>query len=253
MLPGVFEWIAFTLIYLLIPNRAVRWQDAVLAALIAAVLLEISKYRVRLVHHPVPGLPDDLWRAVEYPDIPAVALYRMVHRADRGRGRGGPAGMAGRQDLPDRSGRAVAGPAGRRGPGHPGGTAAGQPSGRRHAAPYPDRPGAGRRRRDRRHAGAVAREPLGRAHQPGRLGDDPRSQLLDPARSAEGAGHRPARNGARAWAPWKRPGRIVAPSCWKRPTSRSATCCASRSRTCCARRTKRPISSISGEGGPGSD
>ena len=43
MLPGLFEWIAFTLIYLLIPNRAVRWQDAVLGGLIAAVLLEISK------------------------------------------------------------------------------------------------------------------------------------------------------------------------------------------------------------------
>jgi membrane protein len=44
MLPGVFEWIAFTLIYLLIPNRAVRWQDAVIGALTACVLLEFSKY-----------------------------------------------------------------------------------------------------------------------------------------------------------------------------------------------------------------
>lgn len=43
MLPGLFEWIGFTLIYLLIPNRAVRWQDAVLGAFIAAVLLEVSK------------------------------------------------------------------------------------------------------------------------------------------------------------------------------------------------------------------
>jgi membrane protein len=43
VLPGLFEWLGFTLIYLLIPNRSVRWQDAVLGGLIAALLLEISK------------------------------------------------------------------------------------------------------------------------------------------------------------------------------------------------------------------
>src|SRR3954467_2790050 len=58
----------------------------------------VLETRVRLVHHHVPGLPDDLRRVVEHPDLPAVALYRMVDGAGRGRDRGGPAGMACRQD-----------------------------------------------------------------------------------------------------------------------------------------------------------
>lgn len=43
LLPGLVEFAGFFLIYLIIPNREVRWQDAVTGAAIAAVLLEISK------------------------------------------------------------------------------------------------------------------------------------------------------------------------------------------------------------------
>ena len=43
LLPGVIELIGFTLIYLMIPNREVRWQDALTGGAVAAVLLEISK------------------------------------------------------------------------------------------------------------------------------------------------------------------------------------------------------------------
>lgn len=43
LLPGAIELIGFTLIYLMIPNREIRWQDALVGGAVAAVLLEISK------------------------------------------------------------------------------------------------------------------------------------------------------------------------------------------------------------------
>ncbi|HSK38640.1 MAG TPA: YihY family inner membrane protein [Arenibaculum sp.] len=43
LLPGLVEFAGFFLIYLIIPNREVRWQDAATGAGVAAVLLEISK------------------------------------------------------------------------------------------------------------------------------------------------------------------------------------------------------------------
>jgi membrane protein len=42
-LPGLFEWLGFWLLYLLIPNRAVRWQDAAIGGFVGAWLLEMSK------------------------------------------------------------------------------------------------------------------------------------------------------------------------------------------------------------------
>ncbi|MGK9166572.1 YihY family inner membrane protein [Inquilinus limosus] len=41
--PLVLQFIGFTLLYQLIPNRSVRWTDAVIGGLIAAVLFDISK------------------------------------------------------------------------------------------------------------------------------------------------------------------------------------------------------------------
>lgn len=43
LVPGLFEAAAFTLMYLAIPNRAVRWRDALAGGLVAAVLMEVSK------------------------------------------------------------------------------------------------------------------------------------------------------------------------------------------------------------------
>jgi membrane protein len=41
--PMMLQFIGFTLLYQLIPNRSVRWNDAVIGGLIAAVLFDISK------------------------------------------------------------------------------------------------------------------------------------------------------------------------------------------------------------------
>lgn len=41
--PLMLQFIGFTLLYQLIPNRSVRWNDAVIGGLIAAVLFDISK------------------------------------------------------------------------------------------------------------------------------------------------------------------------------------------------------------------
>ena len=43
ILPPLLETLAFTLIYALIPNRAVRWREALLGAVIAAFLVEVLK------------------------------------------------------------------------------------------------------------------------------------------------------------------------------------------------------------------
>lgn len=43
VLPGLFEAAAFTLMYLTIPNRDVKWRDAALGGTAAALLMEISK------------------------------------------------------------------------------------------------------------------------------------------------------------------------------------------------------------------
>lgn len=43
LLPGAIELVGFFLIYLMIPNREVRWQDALVGAVSAAILLELSK------------------------------------------------------------------------------------------------------------------------------------------------------------------------------------------------------------------
>ncbi|HEY0420280.1 MAG TPA: YihY family inner membrane protein, partial [Acetobacteraceae bacterium] len=42
--PGLIELIGFTLVYTMIPNRAVRWQDAAIGGVVAAVALEVSKF-----------------------------------------------------------------------------------------------------------------------------------------------------------------------------------------------------------------
>lgn len=44
VLPGMFEWAAFTLMYLTIPNRDVHWKDALLGGLVASILMELSKF-----------------------------------------------------------------------------------------------------------------------------------------------------------------------------------------------------------------
>ncbi|WP_207478282.1 YihY family inner membrane protein [Arenibaculum pallidiluteum] len=43
ILPGLFETFGFFLLYLLIPSREIRWQDALYGAVTASVLLETSK------------------------------------------------------------------------------------------------------------------------------------------------------------------------------------------------------------------
>lgn len=43
ILPGLFEWAAFTLMYLAIPNRDVPWKDAVVGGFTASLLMELSK------------------------------------------------------------------------------------------------------------------------------------------------------------------------------------------------------------------
>jgi membrane protein len=43
VMPSILEFIAFTLLYCLIPNCAVRWRDAALGAVIATVAIEILK------------------------------------------------------------------------------------------------------------------------------------------------------------------------------------------------------------------
>jgi membrane protein len=42
-LPVLFEFVAFTLLYCLIPNCAVRWRDGALGALIATIVIEMLK------------------------------------------------------------------------------------------------------------------------------------------------------------------------------------------------------------------
>ncbi|HYD29456.1 MAG TPA: YihY family inner membrane protein [Azospirillaceae bacterium] len=43
LMPGILEFFGFALLYLIIPNRMVRWQDAAVGGLVAALLLEVSK------------------------------------------------------------------------------------------------------------------------------------------------------------------------------------------------------------------
>lgn len=43
LLPGIFEFIGLTVLYAVIPNRAIRTWDAVIGAAVAAVCLELSK------------------------------------------------------------------------------------------------------------------------------------------------------------------------------------------------------------------
>lgn len=43
MLPGLLEAAAFTLMYLMIPNREVQWFDALVGGVAASVLMEVSK------------------------------------------------------------------------------------------------------------------------------------------------------------------------------------------------------------------
>jgi len=43
LMPGLFEWAAFTLMYLSLPNREVSWKDAAVGGLTAALLMEVSK------------------------------------------------------------------------------------------------------------------------------------------------------------------------------------------------------------------
>lgn len=42
-LPGLFEFLGCSLLYVVIPNRPIRWQDAGLGGIAAALLLELSK------------------------------------------------------------------------------------------------------------------------------------------------------------------------------------------------------------------
>lgn len=43
ILPGLFELLGFTLLYIIVPNRSVRWHDALIGGAVAALLLELSK------------------------------------------------------------------------------------------------------------------------------------------------------------------------------------------------------------------
>lgn len=55
VLPAVFEFVGFTLIYWLIPNRWVRLRDAAVGGAVAAVLFEISKtgFAMYLTAYPI--------------------------------------------------------------------------------------------------------------------------------------------------------------------------------------------------------
>lgn len=74
LMPFLFECVGFTVLYLVIPNRAVRWSDAVIGGVIAAVLFELSKtlFAAYLVQFPVY---ETIYGAVSTVPIFLVWLY----------------------------------------------------------------------------------------------------------------------------------------------------------------------------------
>ena len=67
------ETVAFTGLYVIVPNRPVPWRDGVIGGLLAAVLLEILK-RVFALFRVFPRLPDHLRRLATIP-IFLIWLY----------------------------------------------------------------------------------------------------------------------------------------------------------------------------------
>lgn len=74
VLPFLFECVGFTVLYLVIPNRPVRWPDALIGGAVAAALFELSKslFAAYLVQFPVY---ETIYGAVSTVPIFLVWLY----------------------------------------------------------------------------------------------------------------------------------------------------------------------------------
>ncbi|MFM2044371.1 MAG: tRNA-processing ribonuclease [Pseudomonadota bacterium] len=76
ILPGLFEWAAFTLMYLTIPNRDVQWSDALTGGLVAAILMELSKFGFALYISAYPTY-ETIYGALSVIPIFLVWLYTV--------------------------------------------------------------------------------------------------------------------------------------------------------------------------------
>lgn len=79
LFPLLLSWIAFWLLYSIVPTTHVPHRHALTGAFVAALLFELGKKRVCPVHYHVSLLPADLWRTGCYPYLVPVDLLDMVY------------------------------------------------------------------------------------------------------------------------------------------------------------------------------
>ena len=94
VLPFVLETLAFTLLYELIPNCAVRWREALVGGVVTALLIDALKIGFVLLHLVALDLSRRLRRGRRHPDLSAVDLYRLGRGAVRRGGGGGDPALA---------------------------------------------------------------------------------------------------------------------------------------------------------------
>jgi hypothetical protein len=92
--------LAFTMLYVYLPNCRVEWRDAVVGGLGAAIAFELAKRGFRLLHPAHSDLYGGVRRVCRGADVPALDVSELVHHAGWGDGGVGAAGDPNRTVSP---------------------------------------------------------------------------------------------------------------------------------------------------------
>ena len=73
--------IAFTMMYIVVPNRRVRPGHALTGGVLAALLFEAAKHTFAVYITEFPTYEGDLWCACHHSDLSGLAVPVLDHRA----------------------------------------------------------------------------------------------------------------------------------------------------------------------------
>ncbi len=80
LFPLILSWAAFWLLYSIVPTTQVRNRDAVIGALVAALLFEAGKKGVCPLYHHLSVLSANLWRDFGGADFVRLGVLDLVYR-----------------------------------------------------------------------------------------------------------------------------------------------------------------------------